>query len=340
MIIEAVFIVLPFFAGVAAGSERVRTMVASVLALVSGLVLFSISVLEQPLLAAAVTTLSLGTPGFVFGLWLTRWRPLMHNIGLGGVAFIAGAVMAAGFDGGLQPWVRSETVQTAMWVEASPEPVWSSLKAFDTIEGERPLLMRLGMPTPLRCALESEALGARRTCHFDRGHLVQGVTAWEPPVHLGLQVTENDLSAQLFTLTQADYRLTAQDGQTHVLRSTDFVSKLTPAWFWRPLERLSVEGEQRYLLHGLEGRFVEAERGVPVRLTVSTHPPSTVTIVPMKGSNRPRIELGRTPLREQAGAFVGDTVLMVNEAQGIHAEESIDWGYPDEIKVISKVFKK
>lgn len=48
--------------------------------------------------------------------------------------------------------------------------------------------------------------------------------------------------------------------------------------------------------------------------------------------------LGRTPLEAVPGAFVGDTVLMVNEEKGLRFEEQIAFGRPDELKTIHKNF--
>ncbi len=84
-----------------------------------------------------------------------------------------------------------------------------------------------------------------------------------------------------------------------------------------------------------------SEDGVPVRLSVKTNPPVMVTVVPPQGvKNRSPLELGRTPIDEQSGAFVGDTVLLVNEDRGIRFEETIEYGQPNELKLISKVFKE
>ncbi|MDP1828655.1 MAG: protein kinase [Archangium sp.] len=84
-----------------------------------------------------------------------------------------------------------------------------------------------------------------------------------------------------------------------------------------------------------------SEDGVPVRLSVKTNPPVMVTVVPPQGvKNRSPLELGRTPIDEQSGAFVGDTVLLVNEDRGIRFEEIIEYGQPNELKLISKVFKE
>jgi hypothetical protein len=74
---------------------------------------------------------------------------------------------------------------------------------------------------------------------------------------------------------------------------------------------------------------------------VKTNPPVIVTVVPPTGAkNRSKLELGRTPIDEQSGAFVGDTVLLVNEDRGIYFEESIEYGQPNDLKLISRVFKE
>jgi hypothetical protein len=84
-----------------------------------------------------------------------------------------------------------------------------------------------------------------------------------------------------------------------------------------------------------------SEDGVPVRLSVKTNPPVQVTVVPPSTvKNRRPLDLGRTPIDEQSGAFVGDTVLLVNEDRGIRYEELIEYGQPNELKLISKVFKE
>lgn len=93
-----------------------------------------------------------------------------------------------------------------------------------------------------------------------------------------------------------------------------------------------------FLLAGCDRR--PARGPTPVRLSVTTSPPTTVTIVTPADSNRPRLELGRTPLDAVSGAFVGDTVLLVNEEKGIRFEEPIEFGRPDELKTIHKVFAK
>jgi hypothetical protein len=84
-----------------------------------------------------------------------------------------------------------------------------------------------------------------------------------------------------------------------------------------------------------------SEDGVPLRLSVMTNPPTMVTVLPPRGvKNRQPLELGRTPITEQSGAFVGDTVILDNEDRGIHFETVLEYGQPNELKLIEQEFKE
>ncbi len=84
-----------------------------------------------------------------------------------------------------------------------------------------------------------------------------------------------------------------------------------------------------------------SEDGVPVRLTVNSNPPAVVTIIPATGArNRRPLELGRTPITELSGAFVGDTVVLANSDRGLNYEQKIEYGEPNSVQLISKSFKE
>jgi len=95
------------------------------------------------------------------------------------------------------------------------------------------------------------------------------------------------------------------------------------------------------LLKGLKTGGISVD-GTPVRLSVKTNPPmKMVIIIPAPGvKNRQPLELGGTPIDEQSGAFVGDTVRLINDDRGIFYEEVIEFGAPNELKLISKSFKE
>ncbi len=84
-----------------------------------------------------------------------------------------------------------------------------------------------------------------------------------------------------------------------------------------------------------------AENGVPVRLSVHSNPPTMVTIIPSPtAKHRQPLDMGRTPIDEQSGAFVGDTVRMVNEDRGIFQEEVLPYGEPNALQMIQRTFKE
>ncbi len=81
--------------------------------------------------------------------------------------------------------------------------------------------------------------------------------------------------------------------------------------------------------------------GVEVRLTVTSNPKTKVTVVPPRSEKgREAFELGDTPLDNVSGVYVGDTVVLTNIDRGIHYEELIEVGQPDELKLIDKLFKE
>ncbi len=89
------------------------------------------------------------------------------------------------------------------------------------------------------------------------------------------------------------------------------------------------------------GLVTGAGSGVPLRLSVTTNPPTTVIIVPPRGApGRQPVDLGRTPIIDQPGAFVGDTVMLLNDDRGIRWLEPLDLGEPNALKTIEKSFKE
>jgi serine/threonine protein kinase len=82
--------------------------------------------------------------------------------------------------------------------------------------------------------------------------------------------------------------------------------------------------------------------GVPVRLTVTTNPRTLVTVVPAPGgpAGRAPLELGWTPLLEQGGARVGDTVVLANRDLGIRWEERVEVLPANAVKTIGRTFKE
>lgn len=155
---------------------------------------------------------------------------------------------------------RAETIANTFTTDAPRELVWNQLKTFDRIEGTKGLLMRIGLPVPVSCSMSGEGVGATRTCDFEQGHIAERVTEWNPPSSMELEITEFDVPGRPWLSFQdASYELTTENGKTVVTRKTTIVSRLSPAWYWRPLEKIGVETEHEYLFEEIKRKIEGAK---------------------------------------------------------------------------------
>src|SRR5262249_42099100 len=138
------------------------------------------------------------------------------------------------------------------------EVAWEAIKGFDAMDEPSSPWFSLGLPTPMRCTLDGEGEGARRTCHFDTGTIEQRVERWEPPKQMDLEIVRVDLPGDRWLdFPIASYTLSEERGGTRITRTTRIASKLWPRWYFEPLERLAVTTEHEYLLREFARRIQE-----------------------------------------------------------------------------------
>lgn len=150
---------------------------------------------------------------------------------------------------------RIETVSTSVWVPDSLDHTWSNIQSIDSIHSNKPWLMYVGLPVPQRCTLEKTALGARRTCYFNKGYIEETVTEWNPPRSMGLRIDRTHMPGRHWMgFENARYRLDQEGKGTRLTRTTVISSHLYPAWYWRPLEQWGVISEHKYILQDAANR--------------------------------------------------------------------------------------
>lgn len=153
---------------------------------------------------------------------------------------------------------RFETISNEVIVDASPETVWHELKSFDKITGSKTFLMKIGLPVPVSCKMEGEGVGAKRTCYFEQGSIEERVTEWQPPNSMKFEITASDVPGRPWlSFKDAAYEIRPLNGKTVVKRNTTIVSRLSPAWYWRPMEAIGVEQEHEYLFQELKRRVTD-----------------------------------------------------------------------------------
>jgi hypothetical protein len=265
-----VFLLVPFAAGfaittVTQGAQRVSA--AALLATLGSLALLIAMKMETPLCALlALPFLFIGLMAGVGLGYIFQW--LRRKSDSNGAAFPSIVVLAmpllifAGHRVELSTLVhpRTEVVTSTIQIAADPSHVWADLRSFDSVTAEKPPLMYIGLPVPVRCVMEGTGVGAKRTCYFDRGSIEETVTEWSPPTLMRLSIDRTNMPGRHWLgFEDAEYTLRADGGETTLTRTTTIISNLYPAWYWRPFERWGVSSEHEYIFGDLSRRLQPAK---------------------------------------------------------------------------------
>lgn len=132
--------------------------------------------------------------------------------------------------------------------------VYDAIKSVDTLDAEKPFLMKLDLPVPQKCILEKEEVGGLRTCYFEGGQIVERITELEKGKILKMDVIDYQLTGRKWLgFKEAIYLFDdLGNDQSRMTRITTYTSALYPRFYWRPLERIGIEQEHDYVFRNLE----------------------------------------------------------------------------------------
>ena len=147
---------------------------------------------------------------------------------------------------------RSEAVETALHLNATPEVVWQGILFYEEVP-RRPLwFLRVFLPRPIRTDGEKTRVGAIVRCTYDGGHLLKRITAVEPARLVRFDVLEQRLGVEdCVSMSQGSYEIRAMGGGAEVVLTTHYCSHLRPRRLWRPLERCLAHRLHRHILDGM-----------------------------------------------------------------------------------------
>ena len=145
-------------------------------------------------------------------------------------------------------------VETEVILPYSNTKVYNTIKNVDTLDTNKPFLMRLDLPIPQKCILEKEEIGALRTCYFEGCKIIERVTALEKGKLLKMEVIEYQLTGRSWLeFKEAIYTFDkVNDSMCKMTRITTYTSKLYPRKYWEPLERIGIEQEHQYVIDNLK----------------------------------------------------------------------------------------
>jgi hypothetical protein len=144
-------------------------------------------------------------------------------------------------------------IKTEIILPYSSMEVYETIKSVDTLNVEKPFLMKLDLPIPQKCILEEEKVGAIRTCYFEEGKIVEKVTKLEKGKILRMDVIDYQLTGRnWFEFKEAIYTFEElKSGHCKMTRITTYTSELYPRLYWKPLEKIGIEQEHEYVFNNL-----------------------------------------------------------------------------------------
>ncbi len=150
------------------------------------------------------------------------------------------------------------TVINSILLPYPAETVFDGVKAMDKLDADKPFLLALGLPAPYKCELESNSIGAKRTCLFDNGKIVAEITDYQSGKRLEMKVKEYNLTgSQWFVFNDAAYTFEEVSGQTKLTRTTTYQSELRPRIYWQWFETYAIGQEHKFVLASLKKNLDE-----------------------------------------------------------------------------------
>ena len=151
-------------------------------------------------------------------------------------------------------------IETSQILPYSPDVLFDGVKAMKKLDGEKPLLMKLGLPTPIRCELEANEVGAIRHCIFENGEITAQLTQYKKGELLEMDVVDYTLTGRhWFKFVDAKYVfLKIDQKQTRITRTSSYKSTLKPRWYWEPLEKYGINLEHTFVLNSLKKNIQES----------------------------------------------------------------------------------
>ena len=150
-------------------------------------------------------------------------------------------------------------IETSVTLPYAPELLFDGVKSMKKLDGEQPFLMKLGLPTPIRCELEANEVGALRHCIFENGEITAQLTQYEKGEVLEMDVVDYTLTGRhWFKFIDAKYLFErVNDQNTTITRISSYKSTLKPRWYWQPLEKIGIAQEHTFVLNSLKKNIEE-----------------------------------------------------------------------------------
>lgn len=257
------FIIFPFSVGFSIGTlDRKRW---GLVAMISGVFIFFMLLLAGALEGFICVLMAL--PLFVgmtlIGHWIQK-KLIKKELGNGKKLMISMTPIILllsinHIEQMILPEPKVITINNSIILNYPPEIVFEEVKQMEKLDAEKPIGLLLGLPSPYKCELEADTVGAMRYCHFDNGQIIAQITKFEKGKILQMDVIDYTLTGRdWFQFVDASYQFEVLNEETtQITRYSSYRSILNPRFYWAPLEAWGIEQEHQFVLASLKKNLKE-----------------------------------------------------------------------------------
>lgn len=161
-------------------------------------------------------------------------------------------------------------VVTERSIVAAPGDVWEALMFYEEVDADPPLLLRLGLPRPVRAEGSMRRVGDVKICVYEHGELHKRITRVETHARIDFEVIHQRIGFERsVSLRSGAFTLTpTAGGGTRLALATAYTPHLAPRTVWGPIERLAVRTLHHHVIDGIE-RAMAAENETRLALRAS-----------------------------------------------------------------------
>jgi hypothetical protein len=274
------FVLLPLSLGIAIGAMSVRKW--AFLGLAVGIIIFIILLLAGALegVVCVVMTIPIIVPlvllGILINSYLTKKGVIKSTKNLNMLLL---PLIITLFGAPVEKYLSTDKteiveVRTERIYPFTTQQVYDAIKSVDTLDADKPFLMKLDLPIPTKCVLEKEEIGGLRTCYFSGGKITERITELEKAKVLRMDVIDYQLTGRKWLgFKEAIYYFDkVGEDSCRITRITTYTSVLKPRFYWQPLEELGIRQEHDYVLDNLNNDLIKSTAGNTAQALISATP--------------------------------------------------------------------
>lgn len=196
--------------------------------------------------------------GYLLGFWVKKSKDLSKNspkVIVLPILVIVLSIIGEKFFGGSE---IKNSVTTSLTLPYPKEIIYKNIIAVDTVDIEKNIFQKMGLPTPRKCILTEEKIGGLRICEFEEGKIIETIKELKAGELLRMDITSSDITMNWLKFDEDIYTIKDNtDNTSTITRTTTFFSDLKPRFYWKYIEDITIKAEQAFVFRNLEKDLIK-----------------------------------------------------------------------------------